>query len=273
VHNYKDILLGFGIALISSSILGFSQRLFFYDDCKDEMNSLVRSALSGYLSTKMFPFIEQGIEQLFLDRKSAVRQFSKYIQSENDRVIIIGTSLKGLLDPKEHVKEKTEFANLLRKKISENVEISFLLTHPTLAFLREKAENTGENTIRNEIISALKYLVKPQSEKGIGVPISNIHLYHGTPTIFTIITSDKMLINPYPYQETALTSFCFEISKKGTEDCLYSRIFEAHFDKPWDNPDTITELTEDILGKLGKIPLIELFSDRQKQIIGDRDLT
>ena len=83
VSNYSDILMGFGIAFMASSILGFAQRLFFYDDFAGEMNSLVESALHGYLTNKMFPFMEHGIEQLFLDRKAAIREFSKYIQSEN----------------------------------------------------------------------------------------------------------------------------------------------------------------------------------------------
>jgi hypothetical protein len=270
VSNYRDILIGFGTAFIAASILGFAQRLFFYDDFEGEMDTLVSTSIHDYLSSKMLPFIENGVEQLYLKRKFAVKEFTKYLRGETERIVIVGSSLMGLLDPVESNEEKKQFAKLLRQKIQDRVKVLLLLTHPSLAFLREGAEGRDRNHIKNEIIGALDYLTKPVDNGGIGIPFENIRLYHGTPTIFTIITKEKMLINPYPYQSTALGSFCFEIAKKEDREGLYAQILDAHFEKPWSNPRNYTQLTEAKLNELDNIPLVDLFPDRKEQIIGKK---
>ena len=135
--------------------------------------------------------------------------------------------------------------------------MEFLLTHPALAFLREDAEGRKPGAIKNEIIETLRYLVggnhlEKDNLPSIGVPLESIRLYLGTPTIFAVICSDWMLINPYTYQATAYENFCFELSKK-TEQGLYSKIYKAHFRKPWNNKDTRTILTEKVMQTLATI--------------------
>lgn len=149
--------------------------------------------------------------------------------------------------------------------------MEFLLTHPALAFLREDAEGRKPGAIKNEIIETLRYLVggnhlENDNLPSIGVPLESIRLYLGTPTIFAVICSDWMLINPYTYQATAYENFCFELSKK-TEQGLYSKIYKAHFRKPWNNKDTRTILTEKMMKTLATIVMEDVFPNRTHDLV------
>ncbi|MBI2433247.1 MAG: hypothetical protein HYV26_10280 [Candidatus Hydrogenedentes bacterium] len=269
-ETVKPLTTGLGIALVAASLLGFAQRLFFYDDFRSEMESLVGDALNNYLQTNMLPFLREGVERLYTDREEAISAFKKHVV-ESDHVIIIGSSLTGLLDPTERDLRKKEFADILRKKLEDNVRVEFLLTHPALAFLREDAEGRKPGAIKSEIVDTLKYLTKgmPGSDgnaSNIGVPPQNIRLYLGTPTIFAIICSDWMLINPYTYQATAFENFCFELSKKGDQS-LYSKIYKGHFRKPWNNRDTTTILTPAIMKELASTVMADVFPNRLDDLV------
>jgi hypothetical protein len=261
---------GLGIALVASSILGFAQRLFFYDDFRSEMTSLVDNALNTYLTKNMLPFFSEGIEKLFSDRKQAVDELLTHISLENDHIVIIGSSLKGLFDVTERDKWKKQFSDLIRLKVKEDVRVEFLLTHPALAFLREDAEGRKPGAIKKEILTTLSYLTgcdfgveKPKYS--IDIPLENIRLYLGTPTIFSIICTERMLINPYAYQATAYENFCFEISKKG-EQGLYSKILKSHYKEPWDNKETTIQL-ENATKELKNQILIDVFPTRIPDLV------
>jgi hypothetical protein len=259
---WEPVTTGLGIALVAASLLGFAHRLFFFDDFETEMEILVARSLKSYLEQNMFPFMHEGVERLYLDRSGAIREFSQHIKLENERIVIIGSSLKGLLDPTERDKEKKDFADLLRKKIKAKIAVEFLLTHPALAFLREDAERRKPGDIKKEILETLKYLLD-----SLRVPVENIWLYHGTPTIFSLITSERMLVNPYTYQANAYENFCFEISKK-SEQGLYARLLTAHFRKPIDNRDTTTPLTDAEMKRIPTLSLADLFPSRMSDLIG-----
>ena len=266
------VLTGVGITLIASSVLGFAQRVFFYDDFRTEMDSLVEGSIKGFLEKDMLPFLNDGIERLYVDRDVAIRDFAEHVRLERERIIIIGSSLKGLLDPTERDQEKKEFADILREKIEDGVTIEFLLTHPALAFLREDAEGRKPGAIKLEIIETLRYLtgieVTPSGGPALRIPVENIRLYHGTPTIFCIILCNRMLINPYAYQATAYDNFCLEISKK-SEQGLFVKMLRSHFSKPWDSKETGTPLTEDIMNKIATYCMLDLFPNRRKDLVHD----
>jgi hypothetical protein len=247
---------------VAASTLGFAQRLFFFDDFETEMKGLVAHSLKSYLEENMFPFMHEGVERLYLDRAGAIRDFSQHIKLESERIIIIGSSLKGLLDPTERDKQKKEFADVLKRKITAGITVEFLLTHPALAFLREDAEGRKEGDIKAEIITTLEYLVRD-----LGVSPGSIWLYHGTPTIFSLITSERMLVNPYTYQANAYENFCFEISKR-SEQGLYTRLLSAHFTRPLDNRGTTTALTLEAMRDLKSRSLVDLFPDRLVDLVG-----
>jgi hypothetical protein len=272
-NTWGPVLTGIGIALVASSVLGFAQRLFFYDDFRTEMDGLVEGSLKGFLEKDMLPFLSDGVERLYVDRDVAIREFVAHVRLERERIIVIGSSLKGLLDATERDQEKTGFAAVLREKIRDGVPIEFLLTHPALAFLREDAEGRKPGAIKAEIIDTLRYLTGiGLSAKGapkIGVPVEAIRLYHGTPTIFSIILGNRMLINPYAYQATAYENFCFEFSKK-SEQGLYAKMLKAHYRKPWDNKDTCTPLTEDVMNRIDEFCMQDLFPNRLADLVRDR---
>lgn len=270
IKEWQPVMIGFGIAFVSSSIIGFTQRLFFYDDFKSEMNDLVAGSLQKYLESYLFPFIGEGLECLFTDRRAALDEFIDCIKLENDKIIIIGSSLKGILDPTEEQKEKKVLSDLIRTKIEDKVTVRFLLTHPTLAFLREDAEGRAKGAIKQEILRTLRYLIGgnfvSENAPKIKVPIENIRLYKGTPSIFCIITSDKMLVNPYTYQANAYENFCFIVSRKKPND-LFSKILNAHYEKPWDNEVTTSKLTEEMMGKLESFTMQHIFPERESDLL------
>ena len=177
-------------------------------------------------------------------------------------MIIIGSSLRGLFDPTEDDKDKKMFADLLRAKINDGVPVRFLLTHPALAFLREDAEGRAYGSIKEEIIGTVKYLVGGQyvddGHPSVGVPMKDIRLYHGTPTIFSVIVSDRMLLNPYTYQANAFDNFCFEVTRKTGND-LYSQVLRAHYQAPWDKSKTRTILTDSVMVELDTLTLEDVF--------------
>jgi hypothetical protein len=267
---WKPVAEGLGIALVAASILGFAQRLFFYDDFRTEVEGLIGEALKSYLQTHLLPFISEGVERLCADRELAMRDFRKHVLLENERVIVIGSSLKGLLDPTERDDQKREFADILRQKVKQGVPVEFLLTHPALAFLREDAEGRKEKAIKHEIINTLKYLLGPPYQEAgkpsIGIPMSHIRLYHGTPTLFCVICSEWMLMNPYTYQANAYEGFALEISKQG-EAGLYSKIVKSHFRRPWENMETTTVLTDDVMHDIEMVTLEDVFPRRRDDLV------
>jgi len=273
---WTPVLTGLGVAFVAASILGFAQRLFFYDDFRTEMDGLVDGSLTNFLEKEMLPFLSEGVERLYTDRDIAMREFSSHIRLEQERIVIIGSSLKGLLDPTERDKNKKEFADLLREKVKDKVPIEFLLTHPALAFLREDAEGRKPGAIKTEIIDTLQYLTGIGDDQNrlpcINIGVDRIRLYHGTPTIFCIILSNTMLINPYAYQATAYENFCFEIAKK-SEHGLYGKMLKAHYRKPWDNKETRTVLTEDVMKKIRGDCMEDLFANRREDLVHDARLS
>ena len=263
--KWLPIFTGLGIAFVSSGILGFAQRVFFFDDFRSEMDRLVSDALNENLSAGLFPFIRDGIEQLHPDRRAALKAFIKHIELEKERIIFIGSSLKGMLDPTEEQDQKREVAELLRRKMKEGVQVRFLLTHPALAFLREDAEGRAKGDIKKEIMRTLRYLVR-DDEPTLKVPEKDVKLYKGTPTIFSVILSERMLVNPYTYQANAFENFCFEV-KRTDDSGLYSKIRSAHYEKPWESDVTCVTLNEETIEELEDMVLSDVFPNRQESIV------
>ncbi|MFO1484170.1 MAG: hypothetical protein U1F71_12500 [Verrucomicrobiaceae bacterium] len=269
--NAKLFFQGIGIALVSAALLGFAQRLFFYDDFRSEVDSLIGTALDTYLAQNVLPFLKEGFERLFTDRSQAITEFKKHLLLESEHIVIIGSSLKGLLDVTERDKSKKDLADVIRQKLKAGVRVEFLLTHPALAFLREDAEGRKPGAIKEEIIETVRYLTGKDIggrvlSASIGVPLDSIRLYLGTPTIFAIVCSDWMLVNPYAYQATAYDNFCFEISRKSDQG-LYSKIFKSHYKEPWDNKDTTKPIDETRLATLPNIILNDVFPHRLSDLV------
>lgn len=265
----RQFVLGLGIALLPAGLIGLGHRLFFYDELTTEMNSILRSSLREVLEVDLLPFLKSGMVRVFKNRNEAIAHFSNYLVTESHEIIIIGSSLRGILDPAEEIRSKKEFSNLIRSRLNDGVSFKFLLTHPSLAFLREDAEGRADGDIKREIIETLHYLTRDNNNSGglpgLGIPYHNIKLYKGTPTIFSIITSKSLLMNPYTYKSNAYENFCIEVLSVGAND-LYSRFMSDHFHGTWNDGRTTEPLTKDLLERLTNVNLTDIFPKRAEDI-------
>jgi len=156
-----------------------------------------------------------GLEVVFPDRNEALRHFRHFLEDEPEEVAIVGSSLLGLL----------MFAKGFEEIVCRNPsKFKFILTHPEFSHAREGPEGRDNNVIEGEIVEAIHKLTH------WGVPVDSIQLYKGSPTVFMIATSERMLLNPYPYGMEAYHSFCIEVSSRGF---IYPHYLERHFRKIW----------------------------------------
>lgn len=155
---------------------------------------------------------DAGILGSFRNRNEALARFNPQLQRAH-RVVVVGSSLKGLIHPGGASPETRE---ILRERVSRQhrdkdglITTDFVLTHPAFADLRAQQENRANLDIGREVIKSLMYLMHWSAEA------SSIHLYLGTPTCFGILAGDKMVLNPYPYADVAFQSPCLLLQGNG----------------------------------------------------------
>ena len=199
------------IALILTVIIGTFSIITSYMFSRNTTNRLHQIKKLIPKITSLFSASEKiGIYTAYPNRKVALRFehidkdahpfVSRFLNEK--KLIIVGSSLKGL---KMYVEN---LAAILRHRKKNNYESKFMLTHPCFSGLREKQESRGKGKIKQEIEEMFSYL------KNIGVDIEDsLRFYRGTPTCFMIITSNAMLLNPYPYQIEAYWAFCLEVRR------------------------------------------------------------
>ncbi len=169
---------------------------------------------------------DAGVEGVYRNREIAFRRFLSALDAEHDEIMVIGSSLLGLLQKSQY----KEVSDKLKFKInSTKTIVKFLLTHPAVADLRAEQENRKFTHIGDEILKSLEIL------RDWGLSPENVKLYKGTPTIFAIKTRKKMLLNPYAYFATAFTSPCIivEHDPESNSSYFYSEYDNAHFGA-WD---------------------------------------
>lgn len=165
-----------------------------------------------------------GIVGVFRNRESAFKEFLGDIHDEKSEISIVGSSLKGLLQDQIF----NEIKDTLKTKINLNVRIKFLITHPSIADLRAKQERRAPTQIGKEIIDTLKILQQ------WGVKSQDVRLYLGTPTAFSMLTTKKMLINPYPYMYQSYDSPCLILNSHINERfCYFYQEFKTHHFGAW----------------------------------------
>lgn len=163
---------------------------------------------------------EAGLTGITNRRETALNVFLGDLGEELNDIMLIGSSLKGLLQKSEY----REVADKLKFKISTGMNVRFLLTHPIVADFRANQENRRPTEIGIEIIASLKTL------REWGVDPKSVRLYLGAPTCFAIRTSRRMLINPYPYISVSYDSPCLLLDKGGY---LFDQFKARHFGA-WD---------------------------------------
>lgn len=249
-----NVLINLGLALGPVSFLGIIYEWFLFD----EIRAGAKMALAAEIASCISPVLDKmeehgqelmdntyilsqihklGIIKAYEDRRSAFSVLKEQMEHEHHEIFLIGTSLRGLLD--EEIGD-VAFQEILKDKFEKiekgtlKLRIKILLTHPAFAYLRQDLEKLQsrkeEFSIGQEIYDAVLQL------KRLGAKPYHIQFVKGTPTCFAVKTSKNMLINPYPYQDQALGSFCLVISNEPNRDYIY-RLFErTHF--IWDSPNT-----------------------------------
>jgi len=168
---------------------------------------------------------DAGVLRPHRRREIAVREFASAIDAESNEIMIVGSSLKGLLQKEEY----KEIAEKLRFKMGRGgVRIKFLLTHPVVADLRAGQEARRFTEIGAEIIDSLLTL------REWNVPPDNVRLYKGTPTCFAIKTGDEMLLNPYPYGAVAYDSPCLIVRTSEDHPSYFYDLFDQSHFGAWD---------------------------------------
>lgn len=121
---------------------------------------------------------------------------------DDSKLIVVGSSLLGL---RTYVPRLGQY---IQARKANNWETKFLLTHPCFSNSREDQEKRSEGQIRKEIQGTIDFLTD------CGLDLDGcLRFYKGTPTCFMIVTSNAMLLNPYPYQTEAYKAFCLEVRR------------------------------------------------------------
>ena len=237
--------MGIGIACFPTGVLGLLYEFFLSRELEEVFKESTEKAVTP-IFTKIDQKIDEtlnptinkledsievldnvhsfGLEKIYEKRKNVSDAFIDYIREEEKGVQIVGSSLLGLIGTKAAPND--EIRKVFENKVKNNKKFfKFLLTHSTLAYLREKQEGRAEGHIKKEIIETLEYLMDD-----LKVDEDCIKLYYGTPTIFCIITSKKMLINPYPNQRPAYETFCLEVNASSK---IYDDIYDIHYRRAW----------------------------------------
>jgi hypothetical protein len=185
------------------------------------------------LSPLFFAAGKLGLENVHLNRNLALDQFAWFLdaeiqkaqRSEHARVWIVSSSIKGFLEAtSEHFDGRKMMAQLAHC----NCDIRIMMTDPKVADLRAKQERRKDGEIPMEVQMNLAYL------KRIGVKRESVRFYSGTPTVFAVATTDRMLLNPYPYQREAFRCFSMIVQHTNNPEAdIYTQYLRYHFEEPW----------------------------------------
>jgi hypothetical protein len=250
------VILGLGLGLAPSGIVGFLADWLVFGRLIDALNISTRGLDDRTTSLKSeinslrvsTDFLKQssnlGLEMIYTDRGAALREFAKYMEAEarqgdtEGKLIIVGSSIKGLL---ENVKDMPQ---IMRDAIKSNCNLQILVTHPKYSRYRENQEDRPTGAIEDEIFKGIRTLegcVESDYPDPPDLKLSPVvRFYKGTPTCFMIIAGDRMLINPYPYEEEAYKSFCIQVRQVEAKErgadadrSIFAQYQRAHFENPW----------------------------------------
>lgn len=227
VLSIASIIIAISSALLAyKSLLMGKQSIDTLDDVRKEIeaeiskikttNENIQNLISKI--TRLFDAsVQEGLEMIYPNRKEALREFTKFISKEQNEVVIVGSSLLGLF------LLVTEFEDIIQ--LNPTI-FKFILTHPEYSEQRADPEGRVHGAIKGEIIQGVQKL------KEWKVPLENIQYYKGSPTVFMIVTSQHMLLNPYPYGVEAYHCFCIQIAHGSS---IFKQYYKKHYEKIWDS--------------------------------------
>lgn len=257
---FNVLFVGAGIAMAPAAVVAGLFRVFLFKEVQHqltqpvvesirevfqgEVEEQVGEILSDYRAEieNFGAFREAGLVRSYRRRRDALEAFTRDLEFEETEIMVVGSSLKGLLMHEDYEK----FSKILRRKIEDtSVRVKFLLTHPVFADQRAFQEGRVFTEIGKEILDALGLLQE------WGQPVKLVRLYRGTPTCFAIKTRRKMVLNPYPYKSVAFDSPCLIVEAGAGGACYFFNAFDRYHFGAWDTavaqrledyPATIREL-------------------------------
>jgi hypothetical protein len=174
-----------------------------------------------------------GLEHLCESRDQALATFAGYLTEEIElhkrnqdaSIWIVGTSIRAFLVP---TMGQVTGAEILTDAVTCGCTVRILLTEPSVAEARATQERRISGSITEEIRSSVQQL------KNIGIDRKSIKYYAGAPTVFTIATTSKMLLNPYPHTQESHRCFSLIVRRTGWENDIYHQYKKYHCERPWD---------------------------------------
>jgi hypothetical protein len=178
-----------------------------------------------------------GLEHLFQSRDQALATFADYLTEEIERhnrkeeaeLCIVGTSMRGFLVP-----GACTGADILREAAKCSCKVRILMTEPHIAEARARQEEHDPKGIIEEI------RISVQELKALGLEKESIRYYAGAPTVFTIATTSKMLLNPYPHTRESHRCFSLIVRRTAFDNDIYHQYKKYHCDRPWEKARQLT---------------------------------
>ena len=147
------------------------------DDLRERLSPEIRGQVMQMLDSYRAEIVtlralkDAGLIKPHRHRDTAIREFATAIDAETSEIMVIGSSLEGVLQREEY----REVAAKLRFKVERGgVRVKFLLTHPVVADLRAGQEARRSTEIGKEIVDSLRIL------KEWKVPPEDVRLYKGS---------------------------------------------------------------------------------------------
>ena len=176
-----------------------------------------------------------GLAGIYPNRDEALDAFAGAIEAEvrkgaSGRIWLIGSSMKGLLQTNGRFRA----VHLLRGAIERGCDIRFLVTDPTLVDARAAQEERPPAAIFYEMCQNIVEFEQVRLRR------ENVRYCTGAPTVFGVCTSDRLLLNPYPFGCEAFKHFSLIFRKTSDADTVFDRYLADHFEKAWEASDEIT---------------------------------
>ncbi len=174
-----------------------------------------------------------GLLEVFRNRQDALERFNEHLYQEMKKpesskpfVYFTGTSLRGFMVP---TGKSFDGRKIIQSLAQSHCNIRILMAQPDVADKRYMQEKRSPGQIKNEVKADVKELF------GLGIKPEWLRYYSGSPTVFGIVTSEMILLNPYPAEDESHR--CFSLIARRTNDRqdIYHQYFNAHFNGPWQN--------------------------------------
>jgi hypothetical protein len=202
-----------------------------FQRCWPELEKVLRAVATMEPERRhQLPF---GLESVYLDRATALAEFRRHIEDELRRTTtgdafrlwVVGSSLRGFLD-------FPGADSWLQRAADTGDSARVLLTDPLMAGYREKPEGKIDGMIATEVRIAVRKL------RELGFARAQVRFYKGSPTAFAIATSNRMLINPYPYAASAYSCMTLIVAATGADQNestsdIFGQYLAAHFKRPF----------------------------------------